>query len=147
MTITSSDVHMSTPFKEKSAPNILHRLDEKAAFPKPPDRYHVSKLLNVLWTRELASKVKVKEIIINTVNPGLCHSSLHRDNSSAALKYVKKVFARTTDEGGRTIVDAAAVQDEDARWILERSKDGSVRPSPLDNRGHSCLVCYCWRDP
>ncbi|MCJ1377222.1 hypothetical protein MMC17_000314 [Xylographa soralifera] len=110
MTITSSEVHMWTPFKEQSAPNILQRLDEKSAFPKPPDRYNVSKLLNVLWTRELASKIKAKDIVINTVNPGLCHSSLHRDDNSAGLKYFKKIFARTTEEGGRIIVDAAAVE-------------------------------------
>ena len=109
ITITSSEVHMWTPFKERSAPNIIEKLDEKSTF-SHPDRYNVSKLLNVLWARELAARVSPAEIIINTVNPGLVQSSLHRENKSAAEKKFTAIFGRTTEEGGRTLVDAAAVK-------------------------------------
>lgn len=109
MTITSSEVHMWTPFNERTAPNIIEKLDEKSTFGNP-DRYNVSKLLNVLWARELASKVSPTQIIINTVNPGLVQSSLHRENKNAVEKKFTAIFGRTTEEGGRTLVDAAVVQ-------------------------------------
>ena len=113
MTITSSEVHMWTPMKERSAPNILRKMDERDTF-ATPERYNTSKLLNVLWTRELASKVDVSQVVINTVNPGLCWSSLHRDNSSAGLRVFKKIFAWTTAQGGHCLVDAATVQQAES---------------------------------
>ena len=109
MTITASEVHMWTPFKERTAPNIIEKLDDRSTFGNP-DRYNVSKLLNVLWARELASKISSSEIVINTVNPGLVCSSLHRENTSAAEKKFTQIFGRTTEEGGRTLVDAAVVE-------------------------------------
>lgn len=109
ITITSSEVHMWTAFKERTAPNILSELDDKKNWGNP-DRYNVSKLLNVLWTRELASKVEPAEIVINTVNPGLVKSNLHRENTNGMEKKFTEYFGRTTEEGARTIVDAAVIQ-------------------------------------
>ena len=109
MTITSSEVHMWTPMNERSAPNVLRKMDERNTF-ATPERYNTSKLLNILWARELASKVDASQVVINTVNPGLCWSSLHRDNTSAGLRVFKNVFAWTTAQGGHCLVDAATVQ-------------------------------------
>ena len=109
LTITSSEVHMWTSFKERMAPRILEELDDQKNWGSP-DRYNVSKLLNVLWTRELASKVKPSEVIINTVNPGLVKSSLHRENKNGMELKFTEFFGRTTEEGARTIVDAAVIQ-------------------------------------
>lgn len=109
ITITSSEVHMWTSFKERTAPRILDELDDEKNWGNP-DRYHVSKLLNVLWTRELASKVDPSEIIINTVNPGLVKSNLNRENTNGMEKRFRDLFGRTTEEGARTIVDAAVIQ-------------------------------------
>ena len=83
---------MWTPMKERSAPNILRKMDEKDTF-AVPERYNTSKLVNVLWARQLALKVDASEVVINTVNQGLCWSSLHRDNTSAGLRIFKKIFA------------------------------------------------------
>ena len=109
ITITSSEVHMWTSFKERTAPRILDELDNEKNW-AAPDRYNVSKLLNVLWTRELASKVKPAEIVINTVNPGLVKSSLHRENRNSMERIFTDLFGRTTEEGARTILDAAIIQ-------------------------------------
>ena len=121
MTITSSEVHMWTPMKERSAPNILREMDEKQSF-ATPERYYTSKLLNVLWARELASKVDASQVVINTVNPGLCWSSLHRDENSAALRVFKNIFAWTAAQGGHCLVDAATVQQGEShgRYISEQ---------------------------
>ena len=109
ITITSSEVHMWTSFKEHTAPKILEELDQEKTWGNP-DRYNVSKLLNLLWTRELASKIKSSEVIVNTVNPGLVKSSLHRENTNGMEKKFTEFFGRSTQEGARTLIDAAVIQ-------------------------------------
>ena len=109
LVITSSEVHMWTSFKERSAPNIIASLDDQSNWGNP-DRYNVSKLLNVLWTRELASKVNASDIIVNTVNPGLVKSTLHRENTNAMEAKFTEFFGWTTEEAARTLVNAAIIQ-------------------------------------
>ena len=111
MTFTTSEVHMWTPFKEQSAPNFLKQMDKRESF-ATPDRYYVSKLLNVLWARELASKSDPSEVLMNMVNPGLCWSSLHRDDDNMVLRMFKHVFAWSAAQGGYCIANAAVAQDE-----------------------------------
>lgn len=74
MTITSSEVGMWVRTEERKAANILERLDEEGSWPAGMERYDTSKALNILWTRELASRVDAGEVVFNTVNPGLCHT-------------------------------------------------------------------------
>lgn len=72
-------------------------------------RYNVSKLLEVFFVRELASRTAANtkpDVIINYLNPGLCHSELGRD-LGWGLYLLKLAFARTTEQGSRTLVNAA----------------------------------------
>lgn len=46
-------------------------------------------------------------MIINYLNPGLCHSELGRD-AGIGLAILKFFLARTTEVGSRTLVAAAA---------------------------------------
>ncbi|KAL8813216.1 MAG: hypothetical protein Q9223_000969 [Gallowayella weberi] len=112
MTLTASEVHMWASFKEKSAPNMLKEMDGKSTWGNP-ERYNMSKLLNVLWARELATKVSKDEVIINTVNPGLVKSSLHRENTNAAEAKFTAFFGWTPEEGGRTLVNASVAQGKE----------------------------------
>ena len=112
LTIVTSEMHMWTPFKQRSAPNLFQELDKKSAF--SPDNYNVSKLLQVLWVQELASKTQPSEVIINTVNPGLCWSSLHRDQDEFGLRFFKHLCAWTSAQGGHCIVDAAIVKQAES---------------------------------
>jgi len=69
----------------------------------------VSKLLEVFYARELAARTKESgkpEIIINLMNPGLCHSELARDGP-IVIHILKLLLARTTEHGSRTLVHAA----------------------------------------
>lgn len=43
---------------------------------------------------------------VNCLTPGFCHSELQRDAPSAVIEFMKKLTARTTEVGGRTLVDA-----------------------------------------
>jgi retinol dehydrogenase 12 len=119
LTIVSSENHFWAKFNELSAPNAIQELDaDRACFEGfvnklNIERYSTSKLLNVLWMRELsarASKLGLN-IVVNTVNPGLCASSLHRSDK-AASKLVK-LIAWTAAQGGHCLTDAVTLHSED----------------------------------
>lgn len=106
LTIVSSEGHFWIPFKERTAPHILKRMDEKDSFGRQMNRYYTTKLLNVLWTRELAEKVNPSQVIINTVNPGFCYSGLHRNEKTGIIKIFLWAFGWTTQKGGHCLTDA-----------------------------------------
>jgi retinol dehydrogenase-12 len=51
LTIVSSEGHFWIPFKERTADNILKRMNVQETFGTQMQRYYTTKLLNVLWTR------------------------------------------------------------------------------------------------
>ncbi|KAK2007360.1 NAD(P)-binding protein [Colletotrichum eremochloae] len=107
LTIVTSDTHYFAPFTERKAVNIF------AAFNKSMlgtmNRYSTSKLLEIFVVREIAKRVPVDKIqvTVNCVNPGYCHSQLEREKSSRIVAFAKKIIARTTEVGARTLVDAS----------------------------------------
>ena len=125
LTFTSSDVHFWTPFAEKDAPAILTRLDEESSFNAKAaiERYNTSKLVSLLWARELKNKVHAsKDIIINFVNPGLCSTSLHRSDKTPGLGLVLKATAWSATQGGHTLVDAVANHTDSPGAYLSEQK-------------------------
>lgn len=70
-------------FQERQEPSIFEALnkDKKSYI---ADRYNTSKLLEVLLVRSITNAMQQGQhskgpVILNTVNPGLCHSSLDKD--------------------------------------------------------------------
>ncbi|KAI0106127.1 dehydrogenase [Hypoxylon sp. NC0597] len=111
LTIVSSENHFWAKLKEIDTPNTLIKMDEKETFGKGMDRYNVSKLLNVLWMRELSAKAGTS-VIINAVNPGFCRSTLHRSDSSGSS--FANLIGWTSEQGGHCLTDAATLHDEDS---------------------------------
>lgn len=118
LTIVSSENHFWAKFKELKAPNALAELDTNRACFKGMDkfnieRYSTSKLLNVLWMRELSARAAKLhlEVVINTVNPGFCASSLHRADAQASKAV--NLLAWTAAQGGHCLADAATRHEED----------------------------------
>lgn len=110
LTIVSSEGHFWIPFKERTADNILARMDSPKTFGSQQQRYYTSKLLNVFWTRELASRISPGEVVVNTVNPGFCYSGLHR-HSASFINVFLWLFAWTPQQGGSCLVDALVGQE------------------------------------
>jgi NAD(P)-dependent dehydrogenase (short-subunit alcohol dehydrogenase family) len=104
LTIVSSEVHAWTKFPEGNAPEVFPALDVKG--PSWGERYMTSKLLEVLAFKQLAPKLDSSGVILNILNPGLCHSELGREGS-IVLEIMKFFLARTTEVGSRTLVAAA----------------------------------------
>ena len=84
------------------------------------DRYNTSKLLEVFFVRSLAEAMRTgphaeEKVILNTINPGLCHSSLARSITGIqglVFWLLKLLMARTTEMGSRTLVAGATGGEE-----------------------------------
>lgn len=131
LTITCSEVHAWSSFKERKSANIFDALNNKETdnmadrylsqssayhrmFQLMNYRYQVSKLLEVYPARELATRANQSGksgVIVNYLNPGLCHSELARD-SGWFLHIMKLLLARTAEHGSRTLVHAAQAGKE-----------------------------------
>lgn len=110
LTIITSEVHAWTQFPEWKADDTFIALDdEKAA--NMAERYGTSKLLEVFAVRELAPRIADAGVVINMLNPGLCHSELARD-SGWGLWLLKLCLARSTEVGSRSLAVAAAAGRE-----------------------------------
>ncbi|TVY38556.1 Short chain dehydrogenase [Lachnellula occidentalis] len=116
ITVVSSDIHSWTQFPEWKAPNTLGKLnDEKTS--NMPDRYPVSKLLQIFASREIAAKIadEKPKVVLNIISPGLTKTSLSRDatgSTKIAMAVMKSLLGRTSEEGGRTLVHAATAGPE-----------------------------------
>jgi NAD(P)-dependent dehydrogenase (short-subunit alcohol dehydrogenase family) len=77
LSIVSSEAHIFASFPERNAPDgqIYKMLNEKQTT-NMPDRYPVSKLLEIFGVRTIAEKVPADSypVTVNCLNPGLCHS-------------------------------------------------------------------------
>lgn len=118
-----SDVHAMANFPERNNPNIFASLNADRSSAALRRRYAVSKLLEVLLTRELASRVSQfcsdngsqHDIIVNCVNPGFCKTNLGDKGPwiGRILRSILAMFlARTAEEGSRTLVFAAAASTD-----------------------------------
>ncbi|KAF2180128.1 short-chain dehydrogenase/reductase SDR [Zopfia rhizophila CBS 207.26] len=122
LTIVSSEGHFWIPFNERTAPNILAKMDEKETFGKQMNRYYTTKLLNVLWARELATKIKKEEVVLNTVNPGFCYSGLHRHEKTGIIKIFLWAFGWTTQQGAHCLTDALVEHEDSHGEYLSEQK-------------------------
>ncbi|KAL4935293.1 hypothetical protein BDV06DRAFT_207287 [Aspergillus oleicola] len=134
LTIVTSEVHFWTDFSEKEAPNILARLDEEESFRPGVNRYCTSKLLNVLWLRELSDRAG-SGVVVNGLNPGLCASEFHRSDTALPVRLFNWLVAYSAELGGRNLVNAAILHEgSPGAYISEQAvKDPS--PFVLSNKG------------
>ncbi|KAI0032010.1 short-chain dehydrogenase [Vararia minispora EC-137] len=117
LVVVSSGAHfLVTPSQDVlSSENVLEKYSDLDYCSQPgvmTIRYHLTKLLNVFFVRELAERLSGSPIIACTVNPGYCKTMLSRNvrvSGLAALRWwlYATLFARTAEMGSRTIVWAA----------------------------------------
>ncbi len=71
--------------------------------------YQVSKLLQLFAVREIAEQTANKKpsVIVNTLEPGLCHTDLTRHAegiTAAVIGLMRYLLAWTAEEGSRNLV-------------------------------------------
>ncbi|EIM87345.1 NAD-P-binding protein [Stereum hirsutum FP-91666 SS1] len=136
LTIVSSEVAFWSSFEERKAENIFDKLNDPNS--NMQDRYNLSKLLENFIVRELATRISASAstkpfVIVNTLNPGFCESTLRREVSGfqgAAMAVSELLLQRKTAVGARTLVHAASTGRESHGKYLS---DCQVHPSPLDS--------------
>lgn len=111
LSIVTSEVHGWAEFAEQNESNIFKTLDGPSSA-NMRERYSVSKLLQVLVVRHVAPKLEGSGVVVNTLNPGLCSTSLARNVQSLRLTLKMFFLARTSEVGSRTLVAAAAAGEE-----------------------------------
>lgn len=129
LTFVVSEVHAWAELPERNAQHILKALSDPSTA-KVNARYPVSKLLEVLLVQELAGRVRGSEVIINMVNPGLCHSALGREMGIGFMIF-KLVVARSTDVGSRTLVASASAGLESHGAYMSDSHVENTALSPF----------------
>lgn len=125
LVIVSSEVHhLANRLKGADKwPNIIETINDEAYCTSSVmlNRYALSKLLEVMFVRELSSRLATPTLVaVSAVNPGSCHSRLTREvESNPLFKYPVRIYkgllARTTEMGSRTILHAAIVPGERER--------------------------------
>jgi NAD(P)-dependent dehydrogenase (short-subunit alcohol dehydrogenase family) len=132
LVILGSDIHMQAKFEERKENNILKALNDKKRWEKSTaeitERYSVSKLFDFYIMSELTSLIPSiagdPAVIVNVVAPGFCKSELmsREEEMPWALKVMQAVTARTTEEGSKAVVDAAARGKESNGKYLDHQK-------------------------
>ncbi|KAG5643888.1 hypothetical protein DXG03_009518 [Asterophora parasitica] len=120
LVVASSELHFVSKIdKNVLQGNEIYKTLNSEEFSTPSamsTRYFDSKLLAILFVQALNERLLVYPVIVNSVNPGLCHSQIRRDFKGLqkiVTGLLVKVFARTTEEGGRQLVWASLGGAED----------------------------------
>ncbi|KAG0700363.1 short-chain dehydrogenase [Suillus ampliporus] len=123
--IVSSEAHfLADILGADKWPGIIKTLnDEVYCTPSSVmnNRYYQSKLLQVMFIRELSSRLPTPTLVaVSAVNPGFCHSRILRESESelltkSGMMILKGLVARTTEVGSRTLVHAAIEPGEKER--------------------------------
>ncbi len=103
---TSSDAHMMA----KMNLDTIVKRNGSAGFAA----YGDSKLANILFTRELAKRIAPSGATANCIHPGFVRSAFGTNNgvlSTAAIKILGGLFARSPEKGAETIVWLATSDD------------------------------------
>jgi len=117
LVIVSSMAHYisDSPKGANKWPSIIGTINDEAYCTSSAmkNRYYLSKLLQVMFVRELSSRLPTPTLVaVSAVNPGFCHSRLGREVDSNPFL---KLLARTTEMGSRTLVHAAIEPGERER--------------------------------
>ncbi|KAI6029815.1 hypothetical protein BKA83DRAFT_4223497 [Pisolithus microcarpus] len=89
--------------KAKTWDRILETINGKE-FAKPAERYCVSKLLSMMFVRELEARLpNPTPVVVCAVDPGLCHTRMLLNSPAKSLTWL----SRTPEVGSRTLLNAA----------------------------------------
>ncbi|GAB5592685.1 hypothetical protein Unana1_07585 [Umbelopsis nana] len=158
LSIVSSGVHAVLPLpKMPEDAKVIEWLNTEENYNKLLGSYMVSKLLEIFYFQELAKHTQKTDsgqtkVIINTIDPGLCHSELTRHLDSMSMTVYKFLFARTQEVGGRTIVNGGEIDNFEThgKYLSNctvsptssyvRSEKGKVAQEKIWNEMHDILA-------
>ncbi|KAH6687725.1 dehydrogenase/reductase SDR family member 13 [Plectosphaerella plurivora] len=146
MTVTSSGAGHLASFPERKEEKIFPALKANRGL---LDRYNVSKLLQVIITKQLAAATRHsghpanENIIFNTVHPGLCQTELYRSMPfplNYPMNFVMRMFGRTSEMGSRCLLAGALAGDESNGRYMENCAVADYAPILNGEEGEAMQV-------
>lgn len=129
----ASDVHRSVTAIDWEK---LHKRGSYVGFPE----YKVSKLANILFTRELARRLAGTGVTAVAVHPGLVDTQIMR-NAPAWVKIFMHSNMQTPEEGARTSIHCATASDVVSGGYYAKSRLREPGPGALDDE----LASELWK--
>ncbi|KAJ5965464.1 short-chain dehydrogenase/reductase family protein [Penicillium waksmanii] len=136
LSITSSQQFVRAKAESLRTEGPLLEHLNSATTVKGPRQYGISKLLLEYVTKTLANLVRNDDgtvpVIINTVSPGFCVSDLGRQYNRFYERWIAwlayKIFARTTEQGSRSLVSATVqgIESQGKCWRSDGYLDEST---------------------
>ncbi|KAH8919066.1 NAD(P)-binding protein [Atractiella rhizophila] len=118
LAVVTSDLHAVAKFKEHKDPEIMKSVNRQPV--TLSETYQRSKLLDILFARELARRPEAKGIIVSAPNPGLCTSELSRHATGGvklAFGILRALAAKPAEVGARNLVWGAIEEFESGSYI------------------------------
>ena len=129
LSLVGSDIHNYSLLPAKKYPNILEAMNDMSKTDMA-HRYTDSKLIQILYFRELATRMSqsTKQAVnLNTLSPGFCHSELFGEQqASFGFETSRRILARSTEEGSRALVTAIVEGNRNTHG--EYMMDATVAP-------------------
>lgn len=108
----SSEAHAWAAPRQTTFRDLQAQLNDPTAY-TCYERYHISKLLLVLWTQQLSLHISPERLLIASASPGFCRSGLFRlFNSHALARCVERLVCRTAEEGASQYILALRCMNE-----------------------------------
>lgn len=124
--IISSEAHAWANPQQKSFTALMEMLNQPDTYPCYA-RYHISKLLVILWMQELARRIDPTRVLIASATPGFCRSGLFRSFSGKTIAdYLERLVCRTPDQGAWQYLTAIEGMDVEVHGCF--FADGKFRP-------------------
>jgi NAD(P)-dependent dehydrogenase (short-subunit alcohol dehydrogenase family) len=125
---TASDAHKGRmiPFDDLNA--------ERAYKSRGFERYGETKLANILFTTELAKRLRGTGVTANCFHPGLVASGFNRNNGAlmSGVMTLARPFSRSPRKGAETLVwlvDSPQVGDESGGYFVDMRRATPSRPA------------------
>jgi NAD(P)-dependent dehydrogenase (short-subunit alcohol dehydrogenase family) len=125
---TTSDAHKGRliPFDDVNA--------ERSYGSRGYKRYGETKLANILFTVELARRLRGTGVTANCFHPGLVATGWNRNNGAlmTAVMSIARPFSRSPRKGAETLVwlaDSPAVSDETGGYFVDKRRSAPSAPA------------------
>ncbi|KAL4964898.1 uncharacterized protein BDV14DRAFT_189946 [Aspergillus stella-maris] len=102
----SSEAHGWSSPRQDNLTSLLDALNDPTAY-KPWMRYHISKLLLVLWTKELSSRLGPKKVLVSSASSNFTRTGMFRGFSHKFVAgLIEKSVCRTAEQGAAQNLEA-----------------------------------------